>query len=191
VTGIEPAWPAWKASGTCSRLSVKLAGDRRVSVFDLDRCGRPRPHCTGRTAPLRPRFAHLVVATGPTRRCTNRHATTGGWDGATVFVARLYVSRGVVALLVLRMNGRYRRFMRSDGPVLAPTFRSRSSGGENDRGAAGTRICGARRRSPRRSSQTPTGHPPRVGRIARRRGDLRRAARSMGAADRLRATPEP
>jgi hypothetical protein len=39
VTGIEPAWPAWKASGTRSRLSVKMAVDLPVSVFDLDRCG--------------------------------------------------------------------------------------------------------------------------------------------------------
>ena len=39
VTGIEPAWPAWKASGTGSRLSVKMAVDLRISVFDLDRCG--------------------------------------------------------------------------------------------------------------------------------------------------------
>ena len=39
VTGIEPAWPAWKASGTRSRLSVKTAADLRISVFDLDRCG--------------------------------------------------------------------------------------------------------------------------------------------------------
>ena len=38
VTGIEPAWPAWKASGTRSRLSVKMAVDLRISVFDLDRC---------------------------------------------------------------------------------------------------------------------------------------------------------
>jgi hypothetical protein len=37
VTGIEPAWPAWKASGTRSRLSVKMAADLPVSVFDLDR----------------------------------------------------------------------------------------------------------------------------------------------------------
>ena len=39
VTGIEPAWPAWKASGTRSRLSVKMVADLRISVFDLDRCG--------------------------------------------------------------------------------------------------------------------------------------------------------
>jgi len=39
VTGIEPAWLAWKASGTRSRLSVKMAADLPVSVFDLDRCG--------------------------------------------------------------------------------------------------------------------------------------------------------
>ena len=39
VTGIEPAWSAWKASGTRSRLSVKIGADLRISVFDLDRCG--------------------------------------------------------------------------------------------------------------------------------------------------------
>jgi hypothetical protein len=39
VTGIEPAYPAWKASGARSRLSVKIAVDLPVSVFDLDRCG--------------------------------------------------------------------------------------------------------------------------------------------------------
>jgi hypothetical protein len=39
VTGIEPAWSAWKASGTRSRLSVKIAVDLRISVVDLDRCG--------------------------------------------------------------------------------------------------------------------------------------------------------
>ena len=39
VTGIEPALPTWKASGTRSRLSVKMAVDLRISVFDLDRCG--------------------------------------------------------------------------------------------------------------------------------------------------------
>jgi hypothetical protein len=38
VTGIEPAWSAWKASGTRSRLSVKMAVDLHISVFDLDRC---------------------------------------------------------------------------------------------------------------------------------------------------------
>ena len=39
VTRIEPAWPAWKASGTRSRLSVKIAIDLRISVLDLDLCG--------------------------------------------------------------------------------------------------------------------------------------------------------
>jgi len=39
VTGIEPAWPAWKASVTRSRMSVKMALDLRISVVDLDRCG--------------------------------------------------------------------------------------------------------------------------------------------------------
>jgi hypothetical protein len=38
VTGIEPAWPAWKASETRSRLSMKMGADLPVSVFDLDRC---------------------------------------------------------------------------------------------------------------------------------------------------------
>jgi hypothetical protein len=38
VTGIEPAWPAWKASGTRSRLSVNMGAELRVSVLDLDRC---------------------------------------------------------------------------------------------------------------------------------------------------------
>ena len=38
VTGIEPALPTWKASGTCSRLSVKTVTDLCVSIFDLDRC---------------------------------------------------------------------------------------------------------------------------------------------------------
>src|SRR5450755_224108 len=38
VTGIEPALPTWKASGTRSRLSVKMAVDLRISAFDLDRC---------------------------------------------------------------------------------------------------------------------------------------------------------
>ena len=38
VTGIEPAWAAWKASGTRFRLSVKMAVDLPVYVFDLDRC---------------------------------------------------------------------------------------------------------------------------------------------------------
>jgi hypothetical protein len=39
ATGIEPAYPAWKASGTSSPLSVKMAVDLPISVFDLDRCG--------------------------------------------------------------------------------------------------------------------------------------------------------
>jgi hypothetical protein len=49
VTGIEPAYPAWKASGIPSRLSVKMAVDLRISVCDLGRCGPQwaplyRPH---------------------------------------------------------------------------------------------------------------------------------------------------
>src|SRR5665213_4634571 len=57
VTGIEPAWPAWKASGTRSRLSVKMAVDLPVCVVDLDRCGPCwalfyRPYGPA-TAPLR------------------------------------------------------------------------------------------------------------------------------------------
>jgi hypothetical protein len=70
VTGIEPAYPAWKASGTRSRLRVKIAVDLRISVFDLDRCGpywAPlyRPYGPA-TAPLCA-FVGLVVATGLTR----------------------------------------------------------------------------------------------------------------------------
>ena len=51
VTGIEPAWSAWKASGTRFRLSVKTAVDLRISVVDLDRCG---PYWTSFCRPYGP-----------------------------------------------------------------------------------------------------------------------------------------
>jgi len=56
VTGIEPAWPAWKASGTRSRLSVKIGDELRTSVVDLDRCG---PHLTRLYRPYGPASASL------------------------------------------------------------------------------------------------------------------------------------
>src|SRR5665213_1908031 len=37
LTGIEPAWSAWKASGTSFRLSVNVGSELRGCVFDLDR----------------------------------------------------------------------------------------------------------------------------------------------------------
>ena len=57
VTGIEPAWSAWKASGTRSRLSVKMAVDLPVCVFDLDRCG---PYWTALYRPYGPAKDPLV-----------------------------------------------------------------------------------------------------------------------------------
>ena len=99
VTGIEPAWPAWKASETRSRLSVKIAVDLRISHFCLDRCG---PYWTPFYRPCGPATAPLCAFPSP-RPC-------------------------VVRRVALRMNGCYDRFMRSDAPVLAPTFRSRTQG---------------------------------------------------------------
>ena len=43
VTGIEPAWSAWKASGTRSSLSVKMAVDLRISVLILTAVVRSSP----------------------------------------------------------------------------------------------------------------------------------------------------
>src|SRR5450755_3301298 len=56
VTGIEPAWPAWKASGTRSRLSVKIVLYLRISVHDLDRCS---PYCAPFYRPYGPATAPL------------------------------------------------------------------------------------------------------------------------------------
>src|ERR1019366_2898153 len=92
VTGIEPAWPAWKASGTRSRLSVKMGVDLPVSVFDLDRCGpwqtplyRPYGHAT---APL--------CAFGALGRCDRVDAWHGVAGAARSVVARVMcgVARG-------------------------------------------------------------------------------------------------
>ena len=88
VTGIEPAWSAWKASGTRSRLSVKMAVDLPVCVVDLDRCGPCwalfyRPYGPA-TAPLRA-FVGLpgcdrirVIAVG-------RRGPVGLYAGGVVF----------------------------------------------------------------------------------------------------------
>src|SRR5450755_2399012 len=65
VTGIEPAWSAWKASGTRSRVSVKMAVDLPVSVFDLDRCG---PCLAPFYRPYGPAKDPLCAFVGP-RRC--------------------------------------------------------------------------------------------------------------------------
>src|SRR5665213_4366269 len=60
VTGIEPAWPAWKASGTRSRLSVKMAVDLPVCVFDLDRCGPYQAPLYRPYGPARHVSVHLI-----------------------------------------------------------------------------------------------------------------------------------
>src|ERR1019366_6776293 len=65
VTGIEPAWPAWKASGTRSRLSVKMAVDLRIPVFDLDRCG---PYWAPLYRPYGPATAPPCAFVAPGRR---------------------------------------------------------------------------------------------------------------------------
>ena len=54
VTGIEPAWPTWKASGTRSCLSVKWPLTCAYLFLILTAVVRIGPHFTGRTAPLRP-----------------------------------------------------------------------------------------------------------------------------------------
>jgi hypothetical protein len=90
VTGIEPAWPAWKASGTRSRLSVKMAVDLPVCVFDLDRCG---PYWTALYRPYGPAAAPLegfvaVVRAGPSgRRGSERGKRVGTAMGLELTMA--------------------------------------------------------------------------------------------------------
>src|SRR5450755_494940 len=76
VTGIEPAWPAWKASGTRSRLSVKMVADLRISVFDLDRCG---PYWTPFYRPYGPATAPLHTFAG-LRGLRSDSAITAAWE---------------------------------------------------------------------------------------------------------------
>ena len=124
VTGIEPAWPAWKASVTRSRLSVKMGVDLRISVFDLDRCG---PYWTPLYRPYGPATAPLCVFVARWSLRPGGRATSGCWE-ARDLVCCAALRRGVVARLVLRMNGCCHRVIRSDAPVLAPRSGFRTQG---------------------------------------------------------------
>ena len=76
VTGIEPACPTWKASGTRSRLSVKMVADLRISVFDLDCCG---PYWTPFYRPYGPATAPLCAFAG-LRGLRSDSAITAAWE---------------------------------------------------------------------------------------------------------------